>query len=142
MKGKVVTQDGGNKLFNETHDALATFVNKKCPDLAYNIREMITVTKQEIIKTKLDYSECTTTDPAGATTIDADKKVEVNDTWKYDHANEMLEWRTYNMVAAIAINEFEYQVEDIVLIEAKKNKNYEIAHNDKNMIILLETQTR
>ena len=26
MKGKVVTQDGGNKSFNETKDALATFV--------------------------------------------------------------------------------------------------------------------
>ena len=41
MKGKVVTQDGGDRSFNETRDALAMFVNKKCPDLAYNIKEMI-----------------------------------------------------------------------------------------------------
>ena len=82
MKGKLVTQDGGNKSFNETRDTLATFVNKKCPDLAYNIREMITVTKGEIIKTKLDYSGCTTTDSAGKTIVDADKKAEIHNTWK------------------------------------------------------------
>ena len=62
MKGKVVTQDGGNKSFNETRDALATFVNKKCPTLAYNIKEMVTLTKAEVVTTKLDYSGCKTTE--------------------------------------------------------------------------------
>ena len=60
MKGKVVTQDGGNKSFNETRDALATFVNKKCLVLAYNIKEMVTLTKGEVVSTKLDYSGCKT----------------------------------------------------------------------------------
>ena len=39
----------------------------------------------------------------------------------------------------MAINEFEYQVEDTVLIEAKKNKNYKLAHTNKDVILLLET---
>ena len=139
MKGKVVTQDGGNKSFNETKDALATFVNKKCPELAYNIKEMVVVTKDEIVKTKLDYSGCKTTDSTGTVTTDEDMKSEVHDTWKADHSEEMLEWRTYNTASLMAINEFEYQVEDAVLIEAKKNKNYKIAHSTKNVILLLET---
>ena len=139
MKGKVLTQDGGNKSFNETRDALATFVNKKCPDLAYNIKEMITVTKSEIVKTKLDYSGCTTTDSKGVTTTDTDMKAEVHDTWKCDHSDEMSEWKIYNTASAMAINEFEYQVEDTVLIEAKKNVNYKIAHKNKNVILLLDT---
>ena len=66
-------------------------------------------------------------------------KAEVHDTWKYDHADEMSKWKIYNTAAAMAINEFEYQVEDTVLIEAKKNKNYKIAHNNKYVILLLET---
>ena len=139
MKGKVVTQDGGNKSFNETRDALATFVNKKCPSLAYNIKEMITLTKDEIVQTKLDYSGCKTTDDSGAITWDNEKKVEIHDMWKYDHQDEMIEWRTYNTTAAMAINEFEYQVEHAVLIEAKKNKNYKLAHTNKDVILLLET---
>ena len=51
----------------------------------------------------------------------------------------MLEWRTYYTTAAMAINEFEYQVEDAVVIEAKKNKNYKIAHTNKDVILLLVT---
>ena len=39
----------------------------------------------------------------------------------------------------MAINKFEYQVEDVVLIEAKKDKNYKLAHMNKDMILLLET---
>ena len=50
MKEKVVTQDGDNKSFNEMRDVLATFVNKKCPVLVYNIKEMTTLTKGEIVK--------------------------------------------------------------------------------------------
>ena len=100
---------------------------------------MITVTKSRIVKTKLDYSGCTTTDSKGITTTDTDMKAEVHDTWKYDHADEMTEWRVYNTAAAMAINEFEYQVEDTVLIEAKKNVNYKIAHKNKNVILLLDT---
>ena len=51
----------------------------------------------------------------------------------------MSEWRTYDTTAAMAINEFEYQVEHAVLIEAKKNKNYKLAHKNKDVILLLET---
>merc|ERR1712238_408302 len=50
-----------------------------------------------------------------------------------------VEWRTYYTTAAMAINEFEYQVEDAVVIEAKKNKNYKIAHTNKDVILLLVT---
>ena len=74
MKGKVVTQDGGNKSFNETRDALATFVNKKCLVLAYNIKEMVTLTKGKIVTTKLDYSGCKMTDSKRIITIDAERK--------------------------------------------------------------------
>ena len=81
MKGKVVTQDGGNKSFNETQDELATFVNKKYPVLAYNIKEMISLTKGEVVKTKLGYSGCKTTYLAGAITLNAEKKSEIHDTW-------------------------------------------------------------
>ena len=70
LKGKVVTQDGGNKSFIETRDALATFVNKKCPALVYNIKEIVTLTKGEVVKTKLDYSGCKTMDVVGAITWD------------------------------------------------------------------------
>jgi len=139
MKGKVVTQDGGNKSFNETRDALATFVNKKCPTLAYNIKEMVTLTKAEVVTTTLDYSGCKTTAGDGTITWDEEKKAEIHDTWKYDHQYEMGEWRTYDTAAAMAINEFEYQVEDAVVIEAKKNKNYKIAHTNKDVILLLVT---
>ena len=59
--------------FNETRGALTTFVNKKCPVLAYNIKKMVTLTKGEVVKTKLDYSGCKTTDPTtGAITWDAE----------------------------------------------------------------------
>ena len=34
-------------------------------------------------------------------------------------------------------NKFEYEVDDAVLIEAKKNKNYKIAQSTKNVILLL-----
>ena len=139
MKGNVVTQDGGNKSIKETQDALATFVNKNCPVLAYNIKEMVALTKGEIVKTKLGYSGCKTTDSTGVITIDAEKKVEIHDTWKYDHANKMLEWRTYYTAAVMAIHVFEYQVQDMVLIEAKKNRKYKLAHNNKDMILLLKT---
>ena len=71
--------------------------------------------------------------------IDVEKKAEIHDKWKYDHADKMSEWRTYYTVAAIAINEFEFQVEDMVLIEAKKNKNYQIVHSNKDVILFLET---
>jgi len=139
MKGKVVTQDGGNKSFNETRDALATFVNKKCPALAYNIKEMITLTKAEVVKTKLDYSGCKTTATNGTITWDVEKKAEVHDTWKCDHQDEMATWKVYNTAAEMAINEFEYQVEHAVLIEVKKNNNYKLAHTNKDVILLLET---
>ena len=45
----------------------------------------------------------------------------------------------YKNTAAMCINKFEYQVEDAVLIEAKKNRNYVTAHDDNNIILLLET---
>ena len=112
MKGKVVTQDGGNKSFNEVQDALATFVNKKCPVLAYNIKEILTLTKGEVVKTKLDYSGCKTRDSKGAIIIDVEKRAEIHDMWKYEHADKMSEWKTYNTAVAMAINEFKYQVED------------------------------
>ena len=38
----------------------------------------------------------------------------------------------------MAMNEFEYQAEDTVLIKAKKNKNYKLAHSNKDVILLLE----
>ena len=139
MKGKVVRQDGGNESFTEIQDSLGTFVKKKCPDLAYNINEIITLTKGKVVKTKLDYSGCKTTDSAGAIAIDAEKKIEIHDTWKYDHADEMTEWRTYYTAAAMAIHEFEYQVENTVLSKAKKNKNYKLTHSNKDVIMLLET---
>ena len=107
MKGKVVTQDGGNKSFNETWDALATFANKKCPILVYNIEVMITLTKREIVTTKLDYNGCNTTDSKGAITIDVEKEAEIHDTWKFDHVNEMPEWRINYTMATKAIHEFE-----------------------------------
>ena len=50
----------------------------------------------------------------------------------------MLKWKTYDTAVEMAINEFEYQVQDTVLIKAKKNKNYKIAHNNKTMILVLE----
>ena len=61
MRGKVVTQDGGNRSFNETKDALAALANKRCPNLAYNIKNMITTVKTDIVVAKLDYSGCTMT---------------------------------------------------------------------------------
>ena len=39
----------------------------------------------------------------------------------------------------MAINKFKYQVGDTVLIKAKKNKNYKLAHINKDVILLLET---
>ena len=39
----------------------------------------------------------------------------------------------------MTIHEFEYQIKDTVLIEVRKNKNYKIAHNNKDVILLLET---
>ena len=50
MKRKVVTQDTCNKSFNETRDVLGTFVNKKCPVLMYNIKEIVTLTKEKLSK--------------------------------------------------------------------------------------------
>ena len=47
--------------------------------------------------------------------------------------------RTYDTAAVIVINEFEYQVKNTVMIETKKNKNYKLAHNNKDVILLLET---
>ena len=99
---------------------------------------MIALTKEEIVTIKLNYSGCKTTDSKGVTTIDAEKKVEIHNTWKYNHANEMLEWRTYYMAAAMAINGFKCQVEDTILIEPKKNKNYKLAHSNKDVILLLK----
>ena len=90
-------------------------------------------------KTKLDYSACKRTVVDGTITWDIEKKEEVHDTWKYDHQDEMAEWKTYYTLSAMAINEFEYQVEHAVLIEAKKNKNYKTAHTNKDVILLLET---
>ena len=65
-------------------------MNKKCPELAYNIKEMVVVTKDEIVKTKLDYSGCKTTDSTGTVTIDENMKSEVHDTWKADHSETNL----------------------------------------------------
>tara|TARA_B110001450_G_scaffold233790_1_gene237376 strand:- start:50 stop:181 length:132 start_codon:yes stop_codon:yes gene_type:complete len=33
----------------------------------------------------------------------------------------------------VGMNEFKYKIEDMLLIEAKKNKDYNIAHNSNNI---------
>ena len=56
MKGKVVIQDGGNKSFKGRQDVFTTFAKKTYPILVYNIKEMITLTKGEMFKTKVNFS--------------------------------------------------------------------------------------
>ena len=94
------------------------------------------ISKKDIVKTsdKPNYSGCT--DSKGD--IDKEKKSEIYDSWKFNYGLELEEWKAYKKASAMVIDEFEYQLEDAVLTEVKKDADYIKAHKESDAILLLE----